>query len=381
MRRMPILLLLSALALGIACFAWWQRPASPPAPRAYSIPAKAIVTRFPSLTPERQHLVVEAATDVSFMRPLIRQFQQQYPDVSVTYEDGLSTEVLARALAACRTRTNIPDLYLSVATDHLVRLANDGCGQQAADDMVVLPWREWRHEVFAFALESAVFVYNRKLLPDGNAPKSHVALIDALRSNPRYWNTRISTYDIRESGTGYNYAEFDSRESSLYGRLIESLGRSHVQLYCCSNEMVRAVEAGSVVLAYNVQLSYALAAQRANANVGIIVPSDFQAVQTRSVLIPAGAPNVELAKRFVTFLQSPAANAIVLALLTAPGPGTSTKFAPSDRLLNQANVSSALLRLQDPARRAAFIHEWLQAIRADAREAHLAQGRATLNKN
>ena len=366
MTRRLLSLVIAALVIGISMLALLERPSLPVAHRPYAVPPNAVVTNFPSNGSERQHLVIEAATDVSFMRPLIAEFQRQNPDVAIIYEDGLSTDVLARALDACRSQTNIPDLYLSVATDHLVRLANDGCGQSAAEDLVIAPWREWRHEVIAFALEPAVFAYNRKLLADHDAPSSHVALINALRSNPHYWNARIGTYDIRKSGIGYNYAEFDSRESALYGRLIESLGRSHVQLFCCSNEMVRAVEAGSVVLAYNVQLSYALAAQRANPDVGIVVPGDFQAVQTRSVLIPAGATNVDLAQRFVTFLQSPAASHITAALLAAPLHGQAASFVPSDRLLNQADVSSALLRLQDPARRAAFTHEWLQAIHADA---------------
>jgi iron(III) transport system substrate-binding protein len=365
MTRKSLFIVLATVFAMLSILILWQRPLLPARQRAYAVPPNAVVTQFPSRSPERQRLVIEAATDVSFMRPLIIAFQKQNPDVAVYYEDGLSTDVLARALVACRTDANIPDLYLSVATDHLVRLANDGCGQRAADDLVVPPWREWRHEVIAFALEPAVFAYNRKLLGDGDAPASHVALINSLRSNPHYWNARIGTYDIRKSGIGYNYAEFDSRESSLYGRLIESLGRSHVQLYCCSNEMVRAVEAGSVVLAYNVQLSYALAAQRANPNVGIVVPSDFQAVQTRSVLIPAKAANVDLAKRFVSFLQSPVATDITSALLAFATDSHEAGFKPSDRLLNQANVSSALLRLQDPARRTAFTHEWLQAIHAD----------------
>ncbi|MEO7786489.1 MAG: extracellular solute-binding protein [Sphingomicrobium sp.] len=366
MTRRLLFIVIAALVVAIPMIALLERPSVPVAHRPYSVPPNAVVTHFPSTGAERQRLVIEAATDVSFMRPLIAEFQRQNPDVAIIYEDGLSTDVLARALDACRNQSNIPDLYLSVATDHLVRLANDGCGQPAADDLVVPPWREWRHEVIAFALEPAVFAYNRKLLSDHDAPNSHVALINALRSNPHYWNARVGTYDIRKSGIGYNYAEFDSRESSLYGRLIESLGRSHAELFCCSNEMVRAVEAGSVVLAYNVQLSYALAAQRANPDVGIVVPGDFQAVQTRSVLIPAGATNVDLAQRFVAFLQSPAASSITSALLASPMRGHMASFVPSDRLLNQADVSSALLRLQDPARRAAFTHEWLQAIHADA---------------
>ncbi|MEO6041532.1 MAG: extracellular solute-binding protein [Croceibacterium sp.] len=364
MLRRSVLLALAAIAVLLLILVLWGQPAPPSGERPYAVPSSALVTRFPAPLGERRRLVIEAATDVTFMRPFIVRYQQLNPDVAVVYEDSLSTDLLARALAACRSRSNIPDLYLSVATDHLVRLANDGCGQTAGPQSGVSPWREWRHEVFAFALEPAVFVYNRALLSDADAPASHLALIDALRSRPTLWNARIGTYDIRKSGIGFNYAEFDSRESSIYGRLIESLGRSDVQLYCCSNDMVRAVEAGRIVLAYNVQLSYAYAAQRADPNVGIVIPADFQAVQTRSVMIPIGAAHLELAKSFVSFLQSPGATAISSALLTSPPRSGSVRFVPSDRLLNQANVSSALLRLQDPARRAAFTHEWLQAIHA-----------------
>lgn len=365
MLRRSSLVALAAIGLALLAFVLWHQPAPIVGQRPYTVPPNALVTRFPAPSGERRRLVIEAATDVTFMRPFILRFQQLNPDVALIYEDGLSTDLLTRAMAACRSRTNIPDLYLSVATDHLVRLANDGCGQTASTPSGVSPWREWRHEVFAFALEPAVFVYNRSLLSDADAPTSHVALINALRARPDLWNARIGTYDIRKSGIGFNYAEFDSRESSIYGRLIESLGRSGVQLYCCSNDMVRAVEAGRITFAYNVQLSYAYAAQRADPNVGIVIPADFQAVQTRSVLIPNDATNLDLAKSFVSFLQSPDATAISSALLTSPRRSNSVRFVPSDRLLNQANVSSALLRLQDPARRAAFTHEWLQAMHAD----------------
>jgi iron(III) transport system substrate-binding protein len=367
-RTAPVLLVAAGLLLAIALL-FWRHHAPAVDRRPYVARPSATVTYFPALAGKQRTLVIEAATDVTFMRPFIMQYQKLYPDVAVQYDDGLSTDLIARALDVCRTGRNIPDLYLSVATDHLVRLANDGCGQVVDIDSDVPGWREWRHEVFAFALEPAVFVYNRRLLSDRDAPQSHLALIDALRSKPAFWNARIGTYDIRQSGIGYNYAEFDSRESSIYGRLIESLGRSNVALYCCSNEMVRAVERGTVVLAYNVQLSYAYAAQRSDPNVGIVIPSDFQAVQTRSVVIPAGAENVDLAKGFLNFLESPSAMAIASALLTPPRGNREEQFVPSDRLLNQANVSSSLLRLQDPARHSAFTHEWLQAVHADLKGA------------
>jgi hypothetical protein len=93
-------------------------------------------------------------------------------------------------------------------------------------------------------------------------PDSHAALAEQLRDRAEALDGHIATYDIRQSGLAYNYAEFDLREAPLYGRLIESFGRGH-RLYCCSNTMVDAVARGDVLLAYNVQLSYACGAAAA----------------------------------------------------------------------------------------------------------------------
>jgi iron(III) transport system substrate-binding protein len=308
-------------------------------------------------------LLIEAGTDVSFMRPFLADFQELHPNVDIVYEDKQSTQLIDRALDACRHGLGMPDVYLSVATDHLVRLANDGCGQQVSEGMANAPdWREWRHEVFAFALEPAVFVYDRKQLSDADVPRSHLALINEMRGNAARWNGRIATYDIERSGIGYNYADFDSRQSTLFGRILESLGRSHVRLYCCSNEMVEAVQRGDVLLAYNVQLSYAYAAQRLDGNVGIVIPTDFQAIQTRSAMVSRDAVHPEEAMQLIDYLVSARAQGIEARLLKSP-----LRFSPTERLLNQANVSGALLRLQDQARRAEFTLEWRQALQLPAK--------------
>ncbi len=346
-------------------------------PTRYQPPPEAHTTVLAATAKPTQAFVIEAATDISFMGPFLREFQKQHPNITIYYHDMLSTPLFARAESACRNGIPQPDLYLTVATDHLVKLANDGCGQQVPASVAtsVPGWREWRHEVFAFAVEPAVFVYNRELLKDSDAPRDHLALINALRLKPDFWNNRIGTYDIEQSGIAFNYAEWDSRRSASFGRLIEGLGRSHVRLYCCSNEMARAVERGDILLAYNVQLSYAYAAQRANPNVGVIVPTDYQAVQTRSVMIPNRAEHVEIAREFIDFLLSPVGQRLDEIMLAPPNSRLNVRFTPSDRILNQADVSVSLLRLQDRARHDALTSEWNQAVRASP----LMPSRAALN--
>lgn len=305
-------------------------------------------------------LVIEAATDISLMRPFLDGFRAYHPDLAILYVDMLSTQLLGDAQARCARGHDGPDLFISVATDHLVKLANDGCAQAAG--LAAPDWREWRGEVYAFALEPAVFVYNRRLLAPAMVPDSHAALAEQLRDRAEALDGHIATYDIRQSGLAYNYAEFDSREAPLYGRLIESFGRGHIRLYCCSNTMVDAVARGDVLLAYNVQLSYAYAAQRRHEDVGVIVPRDYQAVQTRSAMVAKDAVRPDLARSFLAFLISPEGQSIASRILTPPVPDARASFTPSERLLSQANVSSSLLRLQDQARRKVFLQEWLQAI-------------------
>ena len=84
---------------------------------------------------------------------------------------------------------------------------------------------------------------------------------------------------------GALYANFDARQAAIYGRLIESFGRSRVRTYCCSNEMVDAVARGDILLAYNVQLSYAYAA----AFVQSLITASGQAVAKGHIAPPPGA--------------------------------------------------------------------------------------------
>jgi ABC-type Fe3+ transport system substrate-binding protein len=131
--------------------------------------------------------------------------------------------------------------------------------------------------------------------------------------------------------------------------------------------MVEAVQRGDVLLAYNVQLSYAYAAQRLDGNVGIVIPTDFQAIQTRSAMVSRDAVHPEEAMQLIDYLVSARAQGIEARLLKSPRPGESLRFSPTERLLNQANVSGALLRLQDQARRAEFTLEWRQALQLPAK--------------
>lgn len=361
MRRLLIVAVLAAV-VGLALL---LRPLgkSPGAP--YARPAVGVQTLFPAKQTPSRLLTIEAATDVSFIRPFVEAFQRAHPHVSVQYVDTLTSELLDLARAACRGEDLTPDLYLSIATDHLVELANAGCAAALPAKAVegAPAWAQWRREIIAFSLEPAVFVYDARRIRAGAAPTSHIALVEALRSDPAAWQGRIGTYDIEQSGPGYNYASFDARQAAIYGRLIESFGRSQVRTYCCSNEMTDAVQRGEILLAYNVQLSYAYAAQRLSPDIGVVLPSDYQAIQARSVMVTRDARNPRDATAFVQFLISPRGKAIAEAQITPP-PNSRTLGVVSDtERATQVSINASQLALRDDARRASFIREWRRAVR------------------
>ncbi|WP_343888464.1 ABC transporter substrate-binding protein [Sphingomonas oligophenolica] len=349
--------LLVAVALGIASS---QRS---PSPRGdFAPPEGANVTYFPA--PQREvglPLVISASLEAGFVRPFLLAFQRHDPTLSIAYIQSRSGAFLQQALDSCHRHEPSADLYLSASTDQLMRLANEDCARSlpAAIGAAAPGQAAWRDQVVAFTVEPGAFVFARPVT--GPIPDSHIALLDWLRRLPG-GGYRIGTYDIEESAEGYDFAASDSRQASLYGRLLEGLGRAQVRLYCCSNVMVDAVDRGEIRFAYNVQLSYAYAAQRAGSRISVVVPDDYQALQTLSLMVPKGARAPSAAMRLAAFLVSDEARALARRALAPPGRPPAIALAASDALLAKASVTPLLLSLQDHARRRQLIQEWRQAI-------------------
>lgn len=363
MRRVLVLagvLLLAAVAIIVTT---WPRA---PSPRGnFTPPEGANVTYFPaSQREEGLPLVISASLDAGFMRPFLLAFQRHNPTVSIAYIQSRSRAFLQQALDSCHRDEPSADLYLSASTDQLVRLANENCAQSlpASIGATAPGQAQWRDEVVAFTVEPAVFVFARSEAANpASVPASHVELLEWLRQLPKGGDS-VGAYDIEESADGYNFAASDSRQASLYGRLLEGIGRSSVRLYCCSNVMVDAVDRGDIRFAYNVQLSYAYAAQRSGSRIVIVVPNDYQALQTLSMMAPKAARSPVMAARLAAFLVSDEARALARHDLAPPGQPQAIATAHADELLAKASVTPVLLSLQDRARREQLIGEWRQAI-------------------
>ncbi|RKE83534.1 ABC transporter substrate-binding protein [Rhizobium sp. AG855] len=338
---------------------------------ARALPAFALEgeqTVFPAIATEQVRLVINGATDVDAMKPLILDFQQIAPEVSVEFNDYVTNDLFREAENACLSRTPYGDLLLSSSVDQLVKLANDGCAQdhRSPETERVADWANWRDEVFGFTFEPAVIVYDGKRVPPEDVPRSHVEIAELLRAKPDVYRNRIGTYDVRASGIGYLLAFHDALQApTTYGRLLESFSRADVVTRCCNSEVLGEIANGRLRIAYNVLGSYAYAASRRNADLRVVIPRDYALILSRGALIPELAPNPDLAKRFLDYLLSQRGQKVARekAFFFSEGTPLPPDVDGPMSLIESGigrpiRIGPALLAAQDQATRDRFIANW-----------------------
>lgn len=327
---------------------------------------------FPAPEPELDSLSIHAATDLSAMEPLIRDFQTVFPNIRVEFAEYVTNDLYSAATRACREGRALGDVLVSSSVDQLVKLANDGCARSVySPEAAAVPrWANWRSNVFGFTFEPVVFVYNRDKVPAEDVPRTHLELADLLRRKPDSYRGRVGTYDIRQSGIGYLLAFNDSQQTTTtYGRLLESLGRAQAVVRCCTSEILDELEAGRILIGYNMLASYAYARARTGSNLRIVTPADYTLVLSRGVMISAQATHPDAGARFVNYLLSAQGQAVAQQKAFFFGPDGQ---APSDMegassiletgVARPIAISPALLAIQDNERRRRFIADWSRSL-------------------
>ncbi len=320
---------------------------------------------------EQQVLTIEASIDISSMEPLIRDFQALRPTVTVDFADSLNNDVFAAAASACAAQKTYADLFITSSSDHVVKLANDGCAQRYESSAVQsLPeWANWRNEAIGFSFEPAVIVYNKKLVAEADVPRSHGDLIELMRAKPEIYDGRIGTYNIAQSGIGFLFAFFDAEQSSTFGRLLEGLGRARAVLRCCTGEILTEIESGNLLIGYNLLGSYAYGRVTAGAPIGIVLPSDYTLVLSRAAMIPAKAANPEAGRLFLDYLisergqQVAAERSFFFGFDRPPPKGVLSAHSGEDAsFYRPITIGPSLLATLDRAKRERFLAEWNAAM-------------------
>jgi ABC-type Fe3+ transport system substrate-binding protein len=316
-------------------------------------------------------LIIDSTTDTAIITPVIEAFLGERPEITIVYREMSTIELYAAAAANCLGGGDSADLVFSSAMDLQVKLVNDGCAQPVnAPGLDNLPdHARWRGELFGLTFEPAVIVYNRRLIGPLEAPKDHFDLLDLLRQSDRF-SGKIGTYDIEASGLGYLYATLDAQQSSTFGRLIEAMGRSNVQLFCCTADILARVADGRLVFGYNVLGSYAFTEVARNPDLAIVLPSDYTLVLTRAAFVPKTAHNRDDAIAFMAFTQSRSGRRMLekQARLFSPVDGAqslSRQAGISDesrQSLRPIPLSPSLLAGIDAMKRRMFIRQWRESL-------------------
>ncbi|UGY10777.1 ABC transporter substrate-binding protein [Phyllobacterium pellucidum] len=329
-------------------------------------------TVFPASGVETGRLTIYSTTDLVAMKPLIEDFQKSSPGITINYIEYLTNELNSLASEACRKGEPLGDLLLSSSVDQLVKLANDGCAtaHRSPETARVAEWANWRDEVFGFTYEPAVFVYNNRLVPANEVPRTHVELADLLRERLDYYRGRVGTYDIRLSGIGYLLAFNDARQTTtVFGRLLESMARAAAVARCCTGEIIEEVAKGNLYIGYNMLGSYAYEAALRHPELRIVVPRDYTLVLSRGALIPRAAKQAELGAQFLDFLLSERGQAIARSnafYFTETGGLPPDVDGPQNMkesgIAQPIRIGPALLAVQDRAQRQQFIDDWSRSL-------------------
>ena len=294
-----------------------------------------------------------STADIEFFAPMINSFLEEYPNFSINYIVASSTELFKEI----KNGDHKFDLVISSAMDLQTKLVNDGYAVTHFPKInnTIPDWSTWNNRVFAFTQEPAAIVISNEVFKNLPKPKNRQEVISLLRNNSSIFKERLGTYDVRISGLGYLFATQDARASETYWRLTEVMGSLNTKLYCCSSDMIDAVESGELALAYNVLGSYALG--RESDKFTIILPEDSTTVMLRSIFITINAEHPNEAGIFIDHLlrktyiekSSPISSSEIL-----------TSKTNSD--LNRIRLGTGLLVYLDQLKYQSFIREWENSI-------------------
>lgn len=315
------------------------------------------------------HLLIWSVVDRPRAEGLLTDFHRAHPGIAVTYVEMTAQELDDRFLAAATQHRRVPDVLWSSAMDLQIKLCNDGYAQTySSPEAHNLPdWANWKNEAWGTTKEPIVFVYNRHLIDDAQMPTSHLALTEFLETRPAGIRDRVATYDIASSAVGYLYLSQDEDASPDIWRLVRAIGKNKPLLYPKADQVIQAVKAGRAAIGYNVVGSTLLPRDKANPDIGLILPNDYMLFMSRIALIAKEAANPNAARLFIDFLLSKEGQT---RLVQQAMPSVRTDFPKSARLqpagsqLRAIRVGPELLVDRDQLTRDYFLNKWKAAIQS-----------------
>ena len=251
-------------------------------------------------------LVIYSTTDADVVRPLLDDFKSMYPKIEIEYDDLNSTELHHRFIAETQLGPQSADVLWSSAMDQQALLISNGyaLAYESPESAGLPAWAKWKDQAYATTFEPVAVVYNKKLLPAAEVPRTHADLARLLSADPNRFKGKLITYDIEKSGLGFFLATQDVSVSPVFWDIAQALGKADARLALTTDAMVKRVASGQAVMAYNVLGSYALAQAAKSPSLGIVFLGDYTLVMSRVVFINRKAANPNAARLWLDYVLS-----------------------------------------------------------------------------
>jgi iron(III) transport system substrate-binding protein len=188
-------------------------------------------------------VVIYATTDAVAANPLIKDFEALYPGIKVEYSDLNSTELYNRFIAEAAANNGTADVLWSSAMDLQVKLVADGqAATYPSPEIKALPkWAVWKDSAYGTTYEPIAFVYNKRLVPEGDVPKDHTDLLKLLEAKTDFYKGKITAYDPERSGVGYLFCNEDIKDFPQAWDLFKAMGKAQAKLYTSAGAMMERV--------------------------------------------------------------------------------------------------------------------------------------------
>lgn len=310
-------------------------------------------------------LTILSSTDRAAFAPVIAAFQAREPGTTVSYIE-MDTLPLYDAIVEDRLTVQ-PDIVISSAVDRQFRLANDGYAlSHRSPATAKLPdWARFADAAFGFTYEPLIFVASRRAFVGKSLPKSRADLL-ALIAREGATLAPVATYDPVTSGVGNLLGKIDYATNSQWSPFIARLAQHGLKTYCCSGDMLTALDRGAVSLAFNVLGSYAELRRAQGADIEIVYPADYTLVISRVALALKTTAHPRTAKAFLDFLLSVEAQTLLardthlsaILPIAAPGLSPATVKDQATGPLRPIALDAQLLAYSDRMHDEQFLALW-----------------------
>jgi iron(III) transport system substrate-binding protein len=251
-------------------------------------------------------VIVYSTTDAKLVTPLLKDFEAAFPGVKVEYTDLNSTEIYNRFISENAANAASADAVWSSSMDLQMKLAADGFAEPyKSPEIAALPaWAHWKDTVYATTFEPIAIVYNKRLVPAEDVPKTHDDLLKLLTTKAEKYQNKVTAYDPEKSGVGFMLVNQDARLYPKLWDLVKAFGERSLKVQSSTGTMLERVSSGENLIGYNVLGSYALTRAKKDPSMGIAFTTDYNLVLSRLVFVSKNAKNPNAGRLWVDYLLS-----------------------------------------------------------------------------